>query len=329
MDERTKTAVDRLSRGPWASATFARGSARLVAATLLLGHSATLGAQTPGREPAVVELPSSTRAMALGGAYQLGANDVDLLFGNPALLQRARGMSLGVHVLGGASLAATLATAVEGFGGGVGAGLQVMEHRRSAPEALSGARSGGLDPFLREGVIGVSELAATLGYGRNLFGTRVGVAAKLVDQRIQSHRDASWALDLGVSRDLEGFTLGVALQDLGADLDVNGPADLPTRVTVGAGRYGYPLGPLDLGAAAAVTLRDDGEVVPGGGIELGYYPVTGRTFVARVGARRVPEGEALPLTFGGAYWGDNLVLEYAFQAVDGEDGVHRVSVGWR
>ena len=288
---------------------------------------AGLHAQTPEREPALLELPASTRALALGGAFQLGANDADLLFANPALLERARGLSLGVQLLGGGGRAATLSAAAEGFGGGVGLGLLVLEY--GSADAVSGTRPGGIDPLLAEGPNAVSEWVATLAHGRELLGVRVGVSGKLVGQRIGPDRGETFALDLGASRDLKGVTLGVAVQDVGPDLEVDGSGRLPTRVTVGAGRYGRQLGPLDLGAAAALTMRADGELVPGGGIEVGYYPVTGRTFVARLGARRVVEGEALPFTFGGSYWGDRLVLDYAFQAVDGHDGVHRVTVGWR
>jgi hypothetical protein len=120
------------------------------------------------------------------------------------------------------------------------------------------------------------------------------------------------------------------VRNLGPERSLDGvDVRLPTDVTLGWGGYGRPLGPLDLGAAAALGRRADGEVVFGGGLELGYWPVQGRTFVARVGVRNVPEGEASPVTFGGSFWGDRLVLEYAFQPVDDADGLHRVTLGWR
>ena len=299
--------------------------------------AAALAGQTPRREPAVVELPGSTRAMALGHAYQLGGRDPDALFYNPALVERARGISLGLHVLGDVSLAATLAASTEWLGGGVAVGVRAMEYETfiSEPGAgvplrfVSGTRHDGLDAFLREGNVGVSELVATAAYGRRLLGVRVGLAGKLIDQRGGAERDRGFALDFGVSRDVGRATVGLAVQDLGPALELGGEGRLPTRVTLGAGGYGKPVGPLDLGLAAAITRRADGEVIPGGGVEVGYWPVTGRTFVARVGVRRVPEGEALPVTFGGSFWGDRLVLDYAFQAVDGAEGVHRVTLGWR
>jgi len=64
-------------------------------------------------------------------------------------------------------------------------------------------------------------------------------------------------------------------------------------------------------------------------VELGYWPIQGRTFIARVGAQNVPEGEASPLSLGGSFRGDRIVLDYAFRPVDGFDDLHVITVGWR
>ena len=57
----------------------------------------------------------------------------------------------------------------------------------------------------------------------------------------------------------------------------------------------------------------------------------GRTFVGRVGVRRVPEGEASPVSLGFAFWGDDLVLEWAWQPFGDpvDAGTHRFGIGWR
>jgi hypothetical protein len=66
------------------------------------------------------------------------------------------------------------------------------------------------------------------------------------------------------------------------------------------------------------------------GLEVGYWPVNGRTFVGRVGYRyRSDDFTACPLTFGAAFLGDNISLEYAYQGFDDGDPSHRFSVGWR
>ncbi|MGD2070308.1 MAG: hypothetical protein PVI57_16650 [Gemmatimonadota bacterium] len=284
--------------------------------------------QTPGREPAVVEISASTRAAALGHAFQLGAPDADVIFYNPALVERAAGSMMGgVHVLGDGALGFTLSAARSWFGGGVGLGLQVLEY--DAPGA--GRRAGGLDPLVADGGSGTADLAASLAVARTLLGFRVGVVGKVVAQRFADFRQASGSLDVGLAHEVGPLTAGLSVRNLGPDrpLAPEGDVPQPRLVTLGVGGYGQQVGPLDLGLAAAVTLRDDEEVVVGGGLEIGYWPVIGRTFVFRAGARTVPEGDASPLTLGASYRGDELVLSWAWQGVDDLDGVHRFSVGWR
>lgn len=299
----------------------------LMLALATLATPSLLGAQTPGREPAVVEVPASTRAVALGHAYQVGAPDTDVLFYNPALLGSADGVLAGIHTFGGDALGLTLSAARDYFGGAVGVGVQVLDLDTPGP----GLREGGLDPLLTDEEDGVSEVVGSVGYARTVFGFRVGAAVRLIAQRFTSMRQASAALDVGLGRRLGPVTLSLAAQNLGPDRELGQEQKIqqPLRGTLSAGRYGWQLGPLDVGAAAAVSLRDDEEVVAGGGVELAYWPIRGRTFIARVGGRSIPEGDAFPLTFGGGYRGDELVLDYAFQAVDDREGVHRITVGWR
>ena len=52
--------------------------------------------------------------------------------------------------------------------------------------------------------------------------------------------------------------------------------------------------------------------------------------MARAGVHRVPEGVGSPFTFGFAYWGDSLVLEWAYQRFgDLGEATHRFGVRWR
>lgn len=299
---------------------------RFASCAAFLAATSPLLAQTPDRQPAVVELPSSTRAMGLGHAFQ-AAPDADAVFYNPALASRGQGFALGVHWLTDASRAFTVSAAMPWWGGGVAVGLQALEYGIAAPSSLG---LGGIDRVLGDGTTGVSELAATVAYGREIFGVRVGGSARLVDQRVGPLRRQEVVADIGAARSLGPGTLALAVRHLGSDdADAAPPRRPPTDLTLGWSAYGRPVGPFDLGVATAVTRRDDGEFVYGGGLELGYWPVRGRTFVARVGARNVPEGEASPITFGGSYWGDVLIVDYAFQPVDGTDGVHRFTLGWR
>lgn len=285
-------------------------------------------AQTPGREPVVVEIPASTRAAALGDAFQLGAPDADVVFYNPALVERAAGSTMGgIHVLGDGALGFTVSTARSWFGGGVGLGLQVLEYEAPGP----GLRPGGPDPLVVGGGSGTADVAASVAVARTLLGFRVGVVGKVVAQRFRDFRQASGSVDVGLAHEVGPLTAGLSVRNLGPDrpLAPEGDVPQPRLVTLGVGGYGQQVGPLDLGLAAAVTLRDDEEVVVGGGIEVGYWPVIGRTFVFRAGARTVPEGDASPLTVGASYRGDEIVLSWAWQGVDDLEGIHRFSVGWR
>ena len=128
---------------------------------------------------------------------------------------------------------------------------------------------------------------------------------------------------------LSGFAVGLAAQNLGPGIEYRGrDYDLPLRVALAASSaQAMPLGPFDLGAAAEVSWTRHGDVVPAGGLELAYWPVSGRTFFVRAGARRAVEGER-PFTLGGGFAGDKLVLDYAY--VPYEDGSsHRVGLRWR
>lgn len=288
---------------------------------------ASAGAQTPEREPLVVEIPASARAVGLGHVFQLDASDSDVIFFNPALLSASGGFALGAHRFGDASTALTASASTGWYDGVVGVGLRTLEY---GTDRAAGERPGGIDPLLQDGQRAVSELVAVVAYGRELFGVRVGGAAKVVTQRFGSDEEIRGSFDVGVASRVGPFQAGLSVRNLGPDRVIDGTeADQPRTVTLGVGGYGQPVGPFDLGLASAVSVRADGEVVVGGGIEVGWWPIIGRTFMARVGARNVPEGDAFPVTFGGSFRGDDLVVDYAYQPVDDADGVHRITLGWR
>ena len=291
--------------------------------------AANAAAQTAGALPRVLELPASTRAMALGDAYMMDARHADALFYHPALLTDASGFGLDLHRWGTKSSSTTVSAARQWWGGGIGVGLQTLQY--GAPAEGLGAAPGGQDHLFTPGSSPVSERVATVGYARELFGIDVGVATKFVEERVGAARAARLLVDFGVATELGPFRAGLTYRNVGEDLSLNG-SDMarPDGITLGVGAYGTQLGFLDVGVAAALTYVGD-EAIPSGGVELGYWPIRGRTFVARIGARRVPEGGASPVSLGFAFWGDNLTLEWAFQPVDvdGSAGTHRFGVRWR
>lgn len=296
---------------------------------VLLIPASPLRAQTSGRAPRVLQLPSSTRAMALGDAFMMNSRHADAVFYHPALIRQASGFGLDVQTWSGEASAASASAAVGWFGGGVAIGLQTLQY--GAPAGPVEAYPTGHDVLFDVGPSPTSERVASLGFAHALLGVDVGMTGKLVEQRIAGERDATAAVDVGLATDVGPFTVGLSARNLGPDMEfADGTASLPRQVTLGAGAYGRPVGPFDLGVTGAVTYESE-EVVPGAGLELGYWPVNGRTFVARVGARRVPEGDASPFTFGFAFWGDDLVLEWAYQPFGGEldEATHRFGVRWR
>ena len=297
-------------------------------ASLGLACAAPLSGQTSGALPRILELPASTRAMALGDAYMMNAGHADVIFYHPALLTGARGFGLDIQRWGTASSAVTVSAAREWYGGGVGIGVQTLQF--GGPAAGGAAAPAGQDHLFELGPVAVSERVATVGYAREIIGIDFGVTTKLVEERVGGARDATVLFDAGVSTSLGPFTAGLTYQNVGQDLTLSRDAvPRPERLTLGMGAYGRQLGPLDYGVTGAVT-RAGGETIPAAGVEVGYWPVRGRTFVGRVGVRRVPDGDASPMSLGFAYWGDNLVLDWAFQPIDGpESGTHRFGVRWR
>ena len=187
------------------------------------------------------------------------------------------------------------------------------------------------DDLFGFGSVPVSERVATLGYARGIpFDLDLGVSANLVDERVGTSRQSVLLFDVSVAREVGPVVLGVTAHDIG-DKPVLDTGAKPTRVVIGAGNYGEQLGILDIGYTATVGFSED-EVTYGGGVEVGYWPIQGRTFVARVGFQNVPDGsEAAPVTTGFAFWGDNVTVEWAFRPFSDaeEGGTHRFGVRWR
>jgi hypothetical protein len=294
------------------------GPVRPVLVALLLGPLSS-AAQTGGL-PKVLELPASTRAMALGDAFMMDSGSSDALFYHPALVADASGFGLDVQRWRGPSTSAAASASVSWLGGGVAVGLQTLQYSLPADTPVPS----GQDHLFADGSAQASERVATVGYGRRLFGLTFGVAGKLAEQRVNAERDAVALVDLGAAAELGPVTVGLSLRDWGSRPSVELGGANPTRLVIGAGAYGHELGPLDVGLAGSFSQSAD-RTVASAGVEVGYWPVRGRTFVGRVGLQSVPEGEGSPVSVGLAFWGDDLVLEWAYRAFAGA-GTHRFGV---
>ena len=285
-------------------------------------------AQQNSHPPLLLQLPASTRALGLGNAFVIGSDDPTALFYNPALISPAEGISGGVQRYGSAGTLLTLAGAAEWewATGGVALGVQALSYGVPSedPDQLTTEAA-----LLRAGPVGASEMVASVGYARSAGDFELGIAAKWIEQRIGARRDATAAVDLGAMTEVRRVNLGLALQNLGPALEMGGAErELPLSATLGATLPSRPVGSLDVGASAAVTAIRGGEVAAGGGVEVAYWPIQGRTFVGRIGLRHTEDDGARPLTLGAAFWGDNLAIEYAYQGFE-TGSTHRIGVAWR
>ena len=302
--------------------------AGLVTALILL-VPASLSAQAGGVLPKATRLPASTRAAALGDAYMMDSGHADAIFYHPALLTGAQGFGLDIQRWGGESSATAISGAVQWLGGGVGVGLRTLQY---GAIGLGGAAAPpGQDHLFQFGAVPVSERIATVGYAHEVpFDIDLGVGVDFVDERVGSLRQMVTLFDLSVAREVGPVVVGVTVHDLG-DKPVLDAGSGPSRVVIGAGGYGQQLSIFDVGFAATVGFDDD-DVTYGGGVEIGYWPIQGRTFVARVGFQDSPDGsDASPVTTGFAFWGDDITVEWAFRPFSGVDegGTHRFGVRWR
>ncbi|HSJ14442.1 MAG TPA: hypothetical protein VK939_08500 [Longimicrobiales bacterium] len=286
-----------------------------------------IGAQIPETLPLVLTLPGSTRALALGGAYPIGQTGSDAIFYNPANGDRLRGASLAVQWAGSESTLYTLSAATDWFGGALAFGMMALDYHagEAAGLAIPAAAPANL---LAGGTTAISERSALVAYARRIRGVRLAATGRLIEQRLPDERNRTAAADLAAAYDFGPAVAGLAVQNLGPGMEVHGEdTALPLGVRFDASTDSYPLGPLDVSLAARVTWVRAGDVVPGAGIELGYWPVAGRTFFARGGIARALDGED-PFTAGAGFSGDKLSVDYAWAGFEAGP-VHRVSVRWR
>mgnify|MGYP001821118100 FL=1 len=319
----------------------ARRLPRILAIVFLLGcwpassHAQGDSGREPPRGPIILTLPGSTRALSLGNAFLLGSRDSDVLFYNPGLLDRAQGFAGSLQLYGSSSSLATFSAGTSWFSGNVAIGIQSLSYGVESAQVLLGDDAPGYptDPgSLRDnGDVGVGELVVSAGYSRTLFGIRMGLAGKYIQERFGRSRANTGAVDLGAAKNAGPVTLGLAAQNIGGTISIPGEdVSLPTRFTLGAGSQSKVVGPLDVSAATALSYQLDGDLIPSIGLEVAYWPVTGRTFFARMGFRHLPEEmSGTPLTFGGGFTGDSIVLDYAYEGFDKGTPSHRFTLGWR
>ncbi len=303
---------------------------------LVLGAASTRPAtaqDADGRDPVpgplVLKLSSSTRAMGLGGAFWAG-DGANAVLHHPALIA-GEGFGGSRRKIGGAMHLA-LSGSRTWLGGGVAAGISFLQYGTSARTPLKLPRE--VAALIGGGHASASEYVASLGFADELYGVDVGVAAKVVGQSLGGRRASTVAVDLGVARSIGRVTTALSVQNLGRALQL-GRYDVPLarRVVVGAGTGGRaPVGPFDLGGAVQIAREGDGEIVPGGGLEVAWWPVQRRIFIVRIGAVRVVEGDSSPLTFGAGFEGDRIRIDWAYRDYSHKDlraAAHSIGIAFR
>ena len=302
---------------------------RLLPLALITLLAGTASAQSPTQPPPLLLLPGSTRGMGLGNAYVAG-DTPDVIFYNPAQVGDSRGTVVSHQRFGSHASLASLATNTTALGWTVGFGVQYIEY---GAEREDGATT--IGKLAQGGDFAASSVLGLMSFSKQQNGFRVGVTAKYLAQQVALGRQSTPSFDIGFAKDVSFVTVGLVLADPEGVFENNStPAlRLPTKVTLGAMATGLPVGTwFDGGIAASVMTDKRGRLVPNGGIELSYVPVSGWSFTGRVGAQAAIQPEhdgASALTLGGSINADRLSLDYAFQQLKGAGATHRVGIRFR
>jgi hypothetical protein len=325
----------------------ARLGQTLMLAALVLGALPGQGAAQTRRviradAPQALVVPVSARATAMGGSY-LAGDDADVLFFNPAALVGARGLSLqgGGYTYSASLLSTAGATTIGRWTIGIGA-RALRWQDVAAQTGFSDNRP--VDPNTTEppqfglwrSLGRTASAVMSVGAARRLFGFNVGGAFHVGDDFgsrlfVNQSRSGGAFFDLAASKAIGPGAFSVVAQHLGPDptQDQTTP-DLsrvlvrraPSRVMFG---YGVPLLPLrahlDLGGNVLMSVERDGFVTTRGGVEAGYAPVDGVSFVGRLGTVRRRES-GLTATFGAGLLIDRIGIDVSVEP-DGDNP------GWR
>lgn len=297
----------------------------LLAALPLAGQIVADG-DTPALSTIV--FPASAAAAGLGDAYPLATGGADVLFYHPGALGGANGITTTYSSSSAAAGLLSAAGAVNWFGGKVAIGLQTASYSSAAGGATGLAQTeSGLG---MAGAATTSETALSVGFAHEVGPVDVGVTGRVLSVRSGSTFDRGAAFDVGAAYDAGAVVAALSVQALGPEMALGSdPVATPTRVSLGVASRRRPIGPLDIMFAAALDRLHGGHFRPGGGIEISYWPVQGRTFAARIGYDGpVNDEPARSLTLGGALTGDDFSFDYAWGELDGRN-VHRVGVSWR
>ena len=282
--------------------------------------------------PFVLEIESSAAAGALGGAFPLGAGTADILFYQPGALGSAQGVAAYRASYGGAGSMAAVAGTTSWFGGTIGVGFQSLSHRGSGGLGGTAPFESAIRADLPPGPVETrAESVLSLGFARGVGPVELGVVGKWASTRAGGEQDGQPYVDVGAALDAGPATVALAVRNVGPGMESGASTlDAPVRASLTAASDSKVVGPFDVSAAARLDRTGGGDLVAGGGVEVAWWPIQGRTFAARAGyGHPVPDDPAGGLTLGGSFRGDQFSVHYAYTELDEERGVHRFSLSWR
>jgi hypothetical protein len=306
----------------------------LITAAALLAAGNALSAQSENKAtgPLILHLPASTRALGLGGAYQLTSADPDVLFVNPVLLQNARGISVSMQRYGSASTLTTVTTSTDL---NLGFGLQVLEY--APARAILPDDIGSPSALPERGSVSSGEVVGMVGYMRVIKRIRLGAAAKWAQHWGAGQSAGVAAFDVGSGiNPLNWLMVTLAVQNIGGSFELgSADYDLPMRAVLNAATRPKVIGPLDVTLATRFSAPRHGDPSFGAGMEASYWPFPGLTFFGRVGVRAGTESagnfivtspniEQSHFTAGAGVSSNRLSLDYAWEPFREASDAHRI-----
>jgi hypothetical protein len=268
-----------------------------------------------------LKLPNNARSTAMGEAGVAVADDVNAASVNPAGLTQLKGQQVSfMHH------AYVMDSAIEHLAYGLkpteSLGVAISLDYLNFGTIDKYKVNSGNNQLMADGSFTPSAMHLDLGAGYGFGSVSAGINAKWVSQTFDGSGSSTIGADLGAlwRQGEDGFSLGLALQNFGGQLD---GANLPMATRAGAA-YRLPVGDKDnatIAADASLPTADLGASAYGAGLEYAGQGI----YAVRAGYRLVGNGGASGATFGGGVKVSIIHLDYAFNAVGELGNTHQLS----
>jgi hypothetical protein len=289
---------------------------RTIRSTVTLSCALTLGAhaQAPAAGPLALLLSPSVRSTAVGDAWVTRRDDFATFY-NPALIGPTDGIGISFARYDGDGTMGALASAVTIGPITFGWGAEFVQFKA---DETPGSRD-------------ASSLAAVTGANFLFKDFRLGLGMKYAEDQLSGvlgspisepiHHGVLLG-DLGIAHRLFAGTAGLSVENIGNDRALAVPLETavnwvrPMQTDV-----------FDFAVGARVAERNRW-VGGGGGVEAGYGWIEGYSVTLRAGAQRPEVITQRPMSVGGTFNADRLVLDYALEFFDGNRYAHHIAIRW-